>query len=130
MSKDIDLPFQHYVSSLDNDRIRELRDQEISTDELWDMLGVSVEGDAATGEDPDGKGIFNRQILRIKKAICGNQKLMDFLDSPAGSDVTNLVIVLTGALVAAKFYGIDVVAIAFLISRIGVRELCASERIE
>lgn len=124
------LPFSAHLSSDVRARIKDLEQQNPGTDELWALLGKSVEGEAATGEEPDGKGVFNRQLLRIKQAVCDNKEVMDFLDSPQGGDTTNLVIVITGALTAAKFFGIDVVAVAFLIARMGVRKMCASQRID
>jgi len=130
LNEETNLPYSNLVTIEDKKRINELELRALSTDELWDLLGSSVEGEAATGEDPDGKGVFNRQMLRIKKAVCENKKITDFLDSPQGGDTTNLVIVLTGALSEAKFFGIDIIAIAFLITRIGVRKLCAISKIE
>lgn len=130
MSDYLNIPYAQHVVAADKERIVRMHKQSLSTNELFNLLGASVDGDAATGQDSDGESVFNSQLLRIKNAVCDNDQIINFLESPQGGDTTNLVIVLTGALTAAKFFGIDVIAVAFLITRIGVRKLCEVPNIE
>ncbi|MEO1246552.1 MAG: hypothetical protein AAFX56_12815 [Pseudomonadota bacterium] len=124
------LPYAEHLTDAERAHLIALNESYLDNEALWNVLGRSIEGHAATGEEPDGKGAFNRQLRRIKDAICKDQKIIDFIDGPHAGDVLAIAMVCTAKLASVAFAGIDICAMGLLIARIGVRQLCRSDGIE
>jgi hypothetical protein len=124
-----DVPFSEAVSDAQVADLERLLNATPDEAGLFKALGESL-GASATGEDPEerGRAVFRRRLNEVRAAVCGNAVLQDYYSNPNVSDATSIAVSVTGVLVAAHFSGINVVLIAALVARIGLRSICSDAR--
>lgn len=103
--------------------IERLSDPELSEDELFAMLAKSA-GLGADEIDPVGEGKlqFSRIWHRVGSTICANSAVKVYVGNPTASDATMVSAQIVNLLIEIE--GINVVVIAALAMRIGLRTLC------
>jgi hypothetical protein len=122
------IPNAEHVSAEQLTEIEQLSKKSPSDEELFREVGRSL-GPGATGESPEerGRAAVKRLLRDIRAATCANHALRVFCEDPNTIDATQIVVAISGALIAAGFAGINPVLIAYLVARIGLRKVCENE---
>jgi len=119
------IPFAEHVSSAQRQELSDLLAANPTESTLFHALGAAM-GAEAFGDDPEdgGRAVFRRRAQEIRDAVCGNALVRNYCTNPNVSDTTSIAVSITGALVSAHFSGINVVLVAALVTRIGLRSIC------
>ena len=126
MSKDTDK-----LSDMHNQREKEIAALLAASpelDQLYAELGREL-GASATGEDPGerGKSAYRRRLMDIRTAVCNNEQIRQYCSNPNYSDATTAASLVAGALVASQFSGLNVILVACISARLGLRTVCQAE---
>ncbi len=118
-------PFAQLVSETDRAELQRILDAGMDEAQLMRALGETL-GAEAIGDDPEerGRAVFRRRLEEIRGVICGNEVLRSYWSNPNVSDATSIAVSVAGAFVASSFSGINVVLVAALVTRIGLRSIC------
>ena len=94
----------------------------------FEALGREL-GAAATGEDPEERGrvAFQRRLDDIRAAVCGSQKVRNYCMDNNYADATTVAALVAGTLIAGHFSGLNVILVACICARLGLRNLCQRE---
>jgi len=104
--------------------IKRLADPALSEDDLFVMLAQSA-GLGADEIDPAGEGKlqFSRIWQRVGSTVCANGVVKAYIGNPTMADATTVSAQIINLL--SEIEGINVVVVAALAMRIGLRTLCA-----
>ena len=107
------------------ENLKALLEQYESADAGFEALGKEL-GAAATGEDPGerGRAAFERRIDEIRKAVCGSERIRLYCSDSNYADSTAIAALVAGALIASHFSGLNVLLVACICVRLGLRNLC------
>lgn len=113
------------LNQSDRAELEELMATHIDAESVFAALGREL-GAAATGEDPEerGRSAFNRRIDEIRASVCPNKQVHKYCSDPNYADMTSAAALVAGALIASNFSGLNVLLVACLCTRLGLRNLC------
>jgi hypothetical protein len=109
----------------ENDNDNEIRRYlgEISESELYGLLTDSAGlGADNIDREAEGRVIFSRAWHKVRGLVCGQPFVQAYIKNPNVSDATAVAAQLTNLLIVIP--GVNVVIVACLIVRIGLRKLC------
>ncbi len=97
---------------------------ELTLDKLYERLADSAGlGADEINKAAEGKAFFSRVWNRQKDAVCGHPLIQAYIRNPSVSDGTAIAAQVLNLLVGIP--GLNMVVVASLAVRIGLRQLCA-----
>lgn len=111
----------------DQTRLMALAGEVDSLDDAWRVFGQTL-GESADGRSPveRAKDAFRRLRPQLKVHLCGDPRITTFLTDPRADTWMAIAMVVTGKLADVRFAGVDYVALAVLVARLGLQQLCAA----
>ena len=113
------------LSPSDRAALEELLATHASAESGYAALGREL-GASATGEDPEerGRAAFQRRLIEIQASVCASDRVRQYCSDPNYADATSVAALVAGALVASHFSGLNVLLVACVCARLGLRNIC------